>query len=256
MLDRVDSSANSSCGNAKSLAQRLPQALHSARAPQPVHQAPRLGSVASHMQGLGPSMGGRVVIDRDVIHVFDRDSGLGQAGLDRLRGKTCPVLDASRTLLLQRAGDSVVYQQRGGRIAVPCVEAENDGARSAGGLGHGAGRERRGTGQAKRRIDPRGGPAPRAEGAGINHSRTREADWRGTSFARGRAEQSAGSPRRPSPGTAPRRDRMPRLGLPPRLAFPWPPRTNPRARSATRFHQATGRVAEAGPHPRIWALWN
>ena len=61
-----------------------------------------------------------------MLHIGERDARFAQAIGDRLRGKAGPMLDAAEALLLRRRDELAVAHERGRRIAVKGVEAEDD----------------------------------------------------------------------------------------------------------------------------------
>ena len=67
----------------------------------------------------------RLVVEDDVVDVAELDAGLGQAVVDRVRGKARIVLLAGEALLLRRGDDAPVLDQRGGAVVVEGRDAED-----------------------------------------------------------------------------------------------------------------------------------
>ena len=76
---------------------------------------------------LAPAIGGIVAVDRDMLHVGERDAGFPEAVADRFARKAAPVLDAAEALLLDGSDEVAVLDEAGRRVGVIGVEAENVG---------------------------------------------------------------------------------------------------------------------------------
>ena len=70
-------------------------------------------------------MGGGVAQNAYVFNFFNRDTGRAQTIFDRLRGKSGAVLDAIEALFFDRGDELAVLDERGGRITVICIDAED-----------------------------------------------------------------------------------------------------------------------------------
>ena len=80
---------------------------------------------ASVLQHLRAEVRARVAADRDVVEVAGGEAGVREAPRGRLRGEAGDVLDAVEALLLGRRDELAVDDERGGRVAVVGVEAED-----------------------------------------------------------------------------------------------------------------------------------
>src|SRR2546423_527336 len=71
------------------------------------------------------SMRGRLARYANMIQLSNRDSRRTQAILDRLRGKSGAVLDAIESLFFDGGDQLAVFDERGRRITVICIYAED-----------------------------------------------------------------------------------------------------------------------------------
>ncbi len=108
----------------------LRQQARNARPIVPVAQAVEhqrgIGDAAQQVADLAQQMRTAVLVDCDVVDVGEAHAGLAQAIGDGLGGKAGPVLDAAEALLLGGGDQHAVAQDRRGRVAVECVEPEDD----------------------------------------------------------------------------------------------------------------------------------
>jgi len=70
-------------------------------------------------------MRGGVARNADVLDFLNPNSGRAQAILNRLSGKSGAVLDAIETLFFGGRDQLAVFDERGGCIAVICIDAED-----------------------------------------------------------------------------------------------------------------------------------
>jgi len=87
------------------------------------------GLTIDHAPGAGQNlfvqMGAGVARNADVVDLLNPDSRRAQAILDRLSGKSGAVLDAIEALFFDGANQLTVFDERGGRITVICIDAED-----------------------------------------------------------------------------------------------------------------------------------
>src|SRR6266702_889496 len=83
------------------------------------------GAVERGVEGLLPEVGARIARDGDGFDREGLDARHAEAGLDGLRGKAGPVLDASEPLLGYRGDQPSIHEKRGCRVSVVRADAEN-----------------------------------------------------------------------------------------------------------------------------------
>jgi hypothetical protein len=76
---------------------------------------------------LAPAVGRIVAVDRDVVHIGERDAGFLEAIADRLAGEAAPVLDPPEALLFDCGDEIAVLHQASGGVGMIGVEAEDIG---------------------------------------------------------------------------------------------------------------------------------
>src|SRR5262249_43936369 len=69
----------------------------------------------------------RVLVDGDMVQVFEADACLAQAIADGLGRETSPMLDPTKALLLRGSDDFAVSNDTRGGVAVESVDAEDCG---------------------------------------------------------------------------------------------------------------------------------
>ena len=70
-------------------------------------------------------MGGGVARNAQMFNFFNRDTGRAQTILDRLLGKSGAVLDAIEALFFSGGDKRAVFDERGCRITVICIDAKD-----------------------------------------------------------------------------------------------------------------------------------
>lgn len=77
--------------------------LHTSSLPpvaETVKHVAEIGLVAERIRHLSPKVRARILVDGDVIHIFQGDSSLREAAANRFGGESCPMLDAAKALFL------------------------------------------------------------------------------------------------------------------------------------------------------------
>ena len=68
---------------------------------------------------------GGIARDAYVVHLLQRDARRTQAIIDRLRRKSRAMLDAIEALFLDGRDQFAVFDERGRRVTMECIDAEN-----------------------------------------------------------------------------------------------------------------------------------
>src|SRR5712691_3416969 len=110
----------------KGLAEKVRNALPLAPVAQPLAQQGDTGRMDEQMADPPEEIGAAVLIDRHVVDVGQAQARLAQAIADGFARESSPMLDATKPLLLGRRDKQAVAHERGRRIAVKGVEAEDD----------------------------------------------------------------------------------------------------------------------------------
>ena len=90
-----------------------------------VEHQPEVRALQQRVGTRASQVGTGVLVDRDMVHLGQRDAALLEATADRFGGKAGPVLDAPEAFFLGGGDDHPIPQQAGGGVAVESVPVSN-----------------------------------------------------------------------------------------------------------------------------------